>query len=41
MKNKSERLYEILGQVDDDIVERTDPEKVGKSKKSSIKRRKL
>lgn len=35
MKNKSERLYEILGQVDDDIVERTDPEKVGKTKKSS------
>jgi len=35
MKNKSERLYEILGQVDDDIVERTDPEKVGKTKKTS------
>lgn len=35
MKNKSERLYEILGQVDDDIVERTDPEKVGKTKKPS------
>ncbi len=35
MKNKSERLYEILGQVDDDIVERTDPEKIVKTKKAS------
>ncbi len=35
MKNKGERLYEILGQVDDDIVERTDPEKVVKTKKAS------
>ena len=35
MKNKSERLYEILGQVDDDIVERTDPEKVVKTKKAT------
>ncbi|MBQ3100432.1 MAG: hypothetical protein IJC50_05520 [Clostridia bacterium] len=35
MKNKGERLYEILGQVDDDIVERTDPEKVVKAKKVS------
>lgn len=35
MKNKSERLYEILGQVDDDIVEHTNPEKIVKIKKAS------
>ena len=35
MKNESERLYEILGQVDDEIVERTDPEKIVKTKKAS------